>query len=145
MVWKLELYCKALQINHVLKTKMFQTFTLFHLTLLKYLQFWFEIKMPKPKQENAGCLSKSERQICKSCTHRVVLLIGLGAIKWKLSIYQYHMWDFFRIQNFPSKSFFLTTRYFERINAFAPFQTENWCLDLAYVDELARKKTIWSI
>ena len=34
--------------------------------------------------------------------------------------------------------FTLATRYFKRMKAFARFKNESWCLDLAYVDKLAK-------
>ena len=44
-----------------------------------YLQLWFWIRMPKLERDDAGSLSKSERQKLQSCTHKVVMLMGLCA------------------------------------------------------------------
>ena len=39
----------------------------------------------------------------------------------------------------PSNTTFtLSTRKFKQMKAFARFKTEKWCLDLAYVDKLAK-------
>ena len=39
-----------------------------------------------------------------------------------------------------NKIFTLATRKFQRMKAFARFRNEFWCLELAYVDELAKEK-----
>ena len=39
----------------------------------------------------------------------------------------------------PFTKFFLATRKFKRMRAFARFRNEIWCMDLAYVDKLAKK------
>ena len=90
--------------NCVVKTQNFLTFTLLYLTTLVYLRLWFWIRMPRIKREEAKSLSKSERQKLHGCTHRVVLLMGLGASWWKLAICQYQRWDNFCIQDLPIKS-----------------------------------------
>ena len=45
------------------------------------------------------------------------------------------------LQSKPSYTkFTLATRKFKRVKAFARFKNENWCMDLAYVDKLAKEK-----
>ena len=48
--------------NCVAKTQTFQTFTSNYLTPLVYLGLWFWMRKPKLKSEEAGSLSRSERQ-----------------------------------------------------------------------------------
>ena len=62
MVCKLEFHCQTLLNNFVVEMQMFQTFTWFYVTLLVYPQIWFWIKKPLPMTEEAGCLSRYERQ-----------------------------------------------------------------------------------
>ena len=62
MVLILECYSQTLLYTCVEKTQTFQTFTLLYSTLLEYHPLWFLTRMPKQKIEEAGSLSKDERQ-----------------------------------------------------------------------------------
>ena len=76
---------------------------------------------------------------CKDCIHKVLLLTVLYATWQKLAYYQYQRLGSFYIQRIFSKKFTLATRKFKRLRAFPRFRNENWCMDLDYVDKLAKK------
>ena len=94
--------------------------------------------MPKLKTEEAGSLSKSERQKLQrlytqggaayGSMRNLVKVSNLSVSKVR--------------QLLPSKpsytKFTLATRKFKRMKAFAIFRNEIWCMDLAYVDKLAK-------
>ena len=94
--------------------------------------------MPKLKREEAGSLSKSERQ-------KLQRLYTQGGAAYG------SVRNLVKTSNLPvskvrqllhSKSsytkFTLATRKFKRMKAFARFKNEIWCMDLAYVDKLPK-------
>ena len=94
--------------------------------------------MPKLKRERAGSLLKSELQ-------RVQRLYTQGAAAYgsmrnlvkasNLSVSKVRQF----LHSKPSYTKFrLATRKFKRMKAFARFKNEIWCMDLAYVDKLAK-------
>ena len=93
--------------------------------------------MPKLKREEAGSLSKSERQKQKLYTQggaaygsvrNLVKASNLSVSKVR------HI-----LHSKPSYTkFTLATRKFKQRKAIARCQNEVWCLDLAYVDKLAK-------
>ena len=65
--------------------------------------------------------------------------MGLCKIQWKEAIYQYQKWyDFFHWKRSSTK-FAFCTRKFRKKEAFAIFKSYIWCVDLAYVDEVAKR------
>ena len=95
--------------------------------------------MPKLKIEEAGSLSKYERQ-------KLQRLYTQGAAAYG------------SVRNFPKANrlpvskvrqfshskasftkFTLAAREFKRMRAFARFRNKNWCMDLAYVDKLVKE------
>ena len=89
------------------------------------------------EREEAGYVSKYERQkmqrLYKQCG------AAYGPVRNLLEARnQYQRRDNFGIQNLPIKKLTLATRKFKRMKAFATFKNENWCMDLAYVDKLAK-------
>ena len=94
--------------------------------------------MPKLKKEEAGSFSKFERQKMQrlytqsgaayGSVRNLVKAINLSVSKVR--------------QFLPSKpsytKFTLATRQFKRIGAIARFRNEMWCIDLAYVDKIAK-------
>ena len=76
---------------------------------------------------------------CKDCIHHVLLLTVLYATWQKLAGYQYQMLGSFYIQRNLLKKFTLATRKFKKLRAFPSFRNEIWCMDLAYVDKLAKE------
>ena len=62
--------------------------------------------------------------------------MALCEIWQKLASYPFPRLDSFYIQKTYTK-FTLATRKFKRMRAFARYNNEIWCMDLAYVDKLA--------
>ena len=93
--------------------------------------------MPKVKIEEAGSLSKYERQKLQRLYKQGAAAFGsvrnLG-ITSRLPVFQVRQF----LQSKASYIIFtLATRKFKRMRAFARFKNEIWCMDLAYVDKLA--------
>ena len=96
--------------------------------------------MPKLKIEEAGSLSKYERQKLTRLYTQGAAAYGsvrnlskasrLPVSKLRQSL---HSKDSYTI-------FFLAARKFKRMRAFARFRNEIWCMDLAYVDKLSKEK-----
>ena len=94
--------------------------------------------MPRVKKEGLGSLPKSERQKLQRfytqgfAAYASVRNLAKAA---KLSPLKVR-------ENFHSKTsytrFTQATRKFKRMQAFARFEIEIWCMDLAYVDKLAK-------
>ena len=94
--------------------------------------------MPKLKREEAGSLSKSARQKLQRLYTRVGAAYGSARNLVKASNLSKS-----RVRQFlhskPSyANFTLATSNFKRMRAFARFQNEIWCKELAYVDKLAK-------
>ena len=138
MVKKLEFSCRTLLNNWVVKTQKFPTFTLLYLTSLVYLRLWFWIRMPKLNREEAGSLSKSEHQKLQKlytqggAAYGSVRNLVKASNLWVSKVRQF-------LHSKPSNTkFTLATRKFKRLKGFASFENEIWCMDLAYVDKLAK-------
>ena len=94
-------------------------------------------QMPKLKREEAGSLKKSGRQKLQ-----MLYTQGGAAYESVRSLVKASNLSVSKVIQFshskPSYTkFTLATRKFKRIKAFAGFKNEIWCMDLAYVDELA--------
>ena len=114
-------------------------FTLLYLTPLVYLRLWFWIRLPKPRREEAGSLSKSERQKLQRLYTQ-----GGGAYGSVRNLVKANSLSVPKVRQFlHSKSsypkFTLATCKFKRIKAFAIFTNEIWWMDFPYVDKLANK------
>ena len=95
--------------------------------------------MPKLKIEEAGSLSKYERQklqrlytqgaaaYCSVCNLAKASRLPVSKVRQFL-----HSKDSFT-------KFTLAARKFKRLRAFARFRNYIWCMDLAYVDKLAKE------
>ena len=95
--------------------------------------------MPKLKVEEAGFLSKYERQELQrlytqgAAAYGPVLNLAKASRLTVLKVRQFlHSKD-----SYPK--FILAARKFKRMRAFARFRNEIWCMDLAYVDKLAKE------
>ena len=75
---------------------------------------------------------------CKDCIRKVLLLTVLYATWQKLAGYQYRRLHSFYIQRILLQKLLLAAQKFKRMRAFARFRNEIWCLDLAYVNKLAK-------
>ena len=76
---------------------------------------------------------------CKDCIHKVLLLTVLYATWQKVADYWHQRLDHFLHSKDSYTKFTLVARKFKRMRAFAGFRSEIWCMDLAYVDKLAKK------
>ena len=94
--------------------------------------------MPKLKREEAGSLSKSERQKLQRLYTQGGAAYGSvrNLVKaTNLSVSKVRQF----LHSKPSYTkFTLATRKFKRMKAFARLKNEIWCMDLAYVDKLAK-------
>ena len=94
--------------------------------------------MPKLRREGAGSLSKSERQklqrlytedgAADGSVRNLVKASNLSVSKVRQFLHSKYSY---------TKST-LATRKFKQMKAFARFKIELWCMDLAYVDKLAK-------
>ena len=94
--------------------------------------------MPKLKREEAGSLSKSERQMLQ----RLYTLGGAAYGSVRNSVKASNL-SVSKVRHFlhskPSYTkFTLATRKFKRMKAFPNIKNAIWCTDLAYVDKLAK-------
>ena len=94
--------------------------------------------MPKPKREEAGSLSKSERQKLQRLYTQ-----GDAAYGSMRNLVKASNLSVSKVRQFlhskPSHTkFTYATRKFKHMKAFARFKKEIWCKDLAYVDKLAK-------
>ena len=94
--------------------------------------------MPKLKREEAGSLSKSERQKLQRLYTQGGATYGSVRNLVKASnLSVSNVRQFLPLK--PSYTQFnLATPKFKQMKAFARFKNENWCMDLAYVDNLAK-------
>ena len=93
--------------------------------------------MPKLKTEEAGSLSKYERQKLQRLYTQGAAAYGSVrnlAIASRLPVSKVR--HFLHSKDSYTK-FTLAARKFKRMRAFARFRNEIWCMDLAYVDKLA--------
>ena len=94
--------------------------------------------MPKPKREEIGSVSKYERQKlqCKYTQYGAAYGSVLNLVN--TSNIPVSMVRQFSHSNPSYAKFTLDTRKFKRRKAFARFKNQIRCMDLAYVDELAK-------
>ena len=94
--------------------------------------------MPKLKREEAGSLSKSERQkLQRLYTQGGAAYGSVRSLVKASNLPPSKVRQFLHSKHFYTK-FTPATRKFKRMKAFARFKNEIWCMDLAYVDKLAK-------
>ena len=94
--------------------------------------------MPKLKREEAGSLSKSERQkLQKLYTQGGAAYGSVRNLVSASNLSVSKVRQFLRSKPSYTK-ITLSTREFEQMKALARFKIEIWCMDLAYVDKLAK-------
>ena len=96
--------------------------------------------MPKLKREEAGSLSNAERQKLQRLYTQDSAASGTVRNLVKASNLSVSKLGKFLHSKPSYTKFTLATRKFKRMKAFARFKNENWCMDLAYVDKLAKDK-----
>ena len=95
--------------------------------------------MPKLKIEEAGFISKYERQkLQRPYTHGAAAY-GSVRILAKPSRLPVSKVRQFLHSKASFTKFTLAARKFKRMRAFARFKNEIWCMDFAYVDKLAKE------
>ena len=94
----------------------------------------------KQKREEAGFLSKSERQKMHGLYAQADAAYGSVRNLVKASNLSVSKVRHFLHSKPSYTKFTLATRKFKRMKAFARFKIEIWCMDLAYVDKLAKDK-----
>ena len=95
--------------------------------------------MPKLRREEAGSLSKSERQKLQSLYTQGGAAYGSVRNLVKASNLPVSNVRQFLHSKPSYTKFKLATRKFKRMKPFARFKNEIWCMDLAYVDKLAKE------
>ena len=95
--------------------------------------------MPKLKKEEAGSLSKYERQKLQRLYTQGAAAYGSVRNLAKASrLPVSKVRQFLHSKDFYTK-FILAAEKFKRMRAFARFRNEIWCMDLAYVDKMAKE------
>ena len=95
--------------------------------------------MPKLKIEEAGCLSRNELQKLQGQFTQGSAAYGSVRNSPKASRLPVSKVRQFLQSKASYTKFNLATRKFEKMRAFARFRNEIWCMDIAYVDKLAKK------
>ena len=95
--------------------------------------------MPKLKTEEAGSLSKYERQKLHRLYTQGAAAYGSVRNLLKASRLPVSKVRLFLHSKASYTKFTLAPQKFKRMRAFARFRNEIWCMDLAYVDKLAKE------
>ena len=95
--------------------------------------------MPKLKTEEAGSLSKYELQKLQRLYTQGAAAYGSVRNLAKASRLPVSKVRQFLLSKDSYTKFTLAARKFKRMRAFARFRNENWRMDLAYVDKLAKE------
>ena len=94
--------------------------------------------MPRLKREEAGCLSKSKRQkLQRLYTQGDAAYVSVRNLVKATSLSVSKVRQILHSKPSYTK-FALATRKFKCMKAFARFKIEIWCMDLAYIDKLAK-------
>ena len=95
--------------------------------------------MPKVKKEEAGSLSRYERQkLQRLYTQGAAAYGSIRNLAKASRLPVSKVRQFLHSKDFNIK-FTLAARKFKRMRAFARFRNEIWCMDLAYVFKLAKE------
>ena len=94
--------------------------------------------MPRVKKEGLGSLSKSERQkLQRLYTQGFAAYGSVRNLAKAAKLSPSKVREFLHSKTSYTR-FTQATRKFKRMRAFARFKSEIWCMDLAYVDKLAK-------
>ena len=120
------------------KTYPYPTFCLLYLTQLASLPTLLSKVMPRVRKKEPGSLSKSERQnLQRLYTQGFVAYGSARNLTNAAKLFPSKV-----SKNLHSKTsytrFTQATPKIKRMRAFARFKIEIWCMDLAYIDKLAR-------
>ena len=97
--------------------------------------------MPKLRIEEAGSISKYERQKLQRLYTQGAAAYGSVRNLAKASRLPVSKVRQFSHSKDSYTKFTLAARKFKRMRAFARFRNEIWCMDLAYVDKLAKENS----
>ena len=95
--------------------------------------------MPKLKIEEAGCLSKYERQKLQRLYTQGAAVFGSEQNLAKASRLPVSKVKQFLYSKAYYTNFTLAAQKFKKMRAFARFRNEMWCMDPACVDQLAKE------
>ena len=95
--------------------------------------------MPQLNIEDAGSLSKYERQKLQRLYTQSAAAYGSVRNLAKASRLPVSNVRQFLHSKYSYTNFTLAARKFKRMRAFARFRNENWCMDLAYLEKLAKE------
>ena len=94
--------------------------------------------MPRVNKEELGSLSKSEQQkLQRLYTQRFAAYRSVRNLAEAAKLSPSKVREFLHSKTSYTR-FTQATRKFEKMRHFARFKGENWCFDLAYVDNLAK-------
>ena len=94
--------------------------------------------MPRVKKEGLGSLSKTERQkLQRLYTQGFAAFGSVRNLAKAAKLFPLKVREFLH-PKIAYTRFTQATRKFKRLRAFARFKNEIWCIDLAYVDKLAK-------
>ena len=97
--------------------------------------------MPREKKEGLGFLSKSERQkLQRLYTQGFAAYGSVHNLAKAAKLSQLKVREFLHSKTSYIR-FTQATRKYKRMRTFARFKNEIWCMDLAYVDRLAKKNS----
>ena len=112
--------------------------TLLYLTQPASLPTLLSTVMPRVKKEGLGSLSKSERQkLQRLYTQGFAAYGSVRNLAKAAKLSPSKVREFLHSKTSYTR-FTQATRKFKRMRAFARFRNEIWCMDLAYVDKLAK-------
>ena len=94
--------------------------------------------MPQKKREGAGFFSRSEKQKLQKLYSEGSAAYGSVKKLTQASKLPVSKMRYFVHSRSSYTRFNQATRQFRRMRAFARFQNEIWCMDLAFVDKLAK-------
>ena len=110
------------------------------MTQLASLPTLLTIVMPRVKKEELGSLSKSEPQkLQRLYTHGFAAYGSVHNLAKAAELSPSKVREFLHSKTSYTR-FTQATQKFKRMKAFARFRIEILCMDLAYVDKLAKKK-----
>ena len=119
------------------KTPLFQIITLLFWKQLNFLLNLLLTRIPKQKIEELGSLSKSEKvRLNRLYSRGRAAYVSIQKLS-KASGLSKNKVDVFLQSKTLYTKFGLPIRCFRRLQAFSKYINEIWCMDLAFVDELA--------
>ena len=96
-------------------------------------------KRERERERELGSFQDLRNKNCRRCTAKV-LQLNVQSETWnRQANSQFQTCSMFFHSKTPYTRFNQATRKFRRVRAFARFKNEIWCMDLSFVDKLAKK------